>query len=287
MTALLEKSPPTPVTLHNTKKAVSGSLGKLSVRLAETDHEIRELQALRHDVFFDEMSAIPNPDQILSRLDKDEYDSICDHLLVLEDEDHIAGTYRLLRQDIAAKASGFYSAQEFDIAPLLQRHKSRSFLELGRSCVRPEFRTKRTIELLWHGTWSYFLHHNCDVMFGCASFSGTDPDAIAQGLSFLYHNARAPEEWQVNARPELAINMNRLPADVLDNRAALHSLPPLIKGYLRVGARVGEHAVIDEQFGTIDVLIILPIENIRPRYLNYYGADAGRHKSAGDMSTQR
>ena len=285
MTALLEKSP-----YNETVKSVSGNLGKLSVRLANSDMEIRKLQALRYDVFYDEMSAVPSLAQRFTKLDQDEFDEICDHLLVLEDKQDIAGTYRLLRQEIAEQNKGFYTAQEFDIAPLLERHKSKKFLELGRSCVRTEFRTKRTIELLWHGTWSYFLQHNCDVMFGCASFSGTDPDAIAQGLSYLHHNFRANDEWQIGAYPGLAadkvIEMDRVPADQLDTRAALRTLPPLIKGYLRVGAMVGSQAVLDEHFGTIDVLIILPVENIAPRYLNYYGIDASRHKSAGDMSAQ-
>lgn len=285
MTALLEKTP-----YNDTAESVSGNIGNLSVRLANSDMEIRKLQALRYDVFYNEMSAVPNLGQRFSKLDKDEFDEICDHLLVLEDKRNIAGTYRLLRQEIAEQNNGFYTAQEFDIAPLLKRHSAKKFLELGRSCVRPEFRTKRTIELLWHGTWSYFLQHNCDVMFGCASFSVTNPDEIAQGLSYLHHNFRAGDEWQIGANPGLApekiIEMNRVPADQLDTRAALKFLPPLIKGYLRVGAMVGSQAVLDEHFGTIDVLIILPVENIAPRYLNYYGVDASRHKSSGDMSAQ-
>ncbi|MFK5979584.1 MAG: GNAT family N-acyltransferase [Rhizobiaceae bacterium] len=285
MAALLKKFP-----FNETAESVSGNLGKLSVRLANSNMEIRKLQALRYEVFYNEMSAVPSIGQRFTKLDKDEFDGICDHLLVLEDKRNIAGTYRLLRQEIAEKNKGFYTAREFDIALLLERHKSKKFLELGRSCVRPEFRTKRTIELLWHGTWSYFLQHNCDVMFGCASFSVTDPKKIEQELSYLHHNFRAGDEWQIRAFPglpsEKIIDMDRVPAEQLDPRAVLRTLPPLIKGYLRVGAMVGSQAVLDEHFGTIDVLIILPVENIAPRYLNYYGIDASRHKSAGDMSAQ-
>jgi putative hemolysin len=187
------------------------------------------------------------------------------------------GTYRLLRQEVAERHFGFYSAGEYDIAPLLAANRALRFLELGRSCVLKPYRTKRTVELLWHGIWSYVLHHRMDVMIGCASLQGTDPEALALPLSFLHHHARAPEAWRARARDERYTAMDRLPKEAVNPKAALQSLPPLIKGYLRVGASCGEGAVIDRNFGTTDVLVILPVAGISERYINHFGPGADRH----------
>jgi len=189
----------------------------------------------------------------------------------------VVGTYRLLRQDIAERHSGFYTGGEFDISGLMDRQRGLKFLELGRSCVLPPYRTKRTVELLWHGVWSYVRRHNLDVMIGCASFEGTDPRNLALPLSFLHHFARAPDGWRASAYPSRRIDMNMMAKDAIDTKAALRALPPLIKGYLRVGAFVGDGAVIDHQFGTIDVLIVMPVSAINERYLGHFGADASRH----------
>jgi len=171
----------------------------------------------------------------------------------------VIGTYRLLRQDIAEQYGGFYSAEEFDISGLLRRHAGLRFLELGRSCVLPPYRSKRTIELLWHGVWWYVREHHLDVMIGCASLEGIDTARLARPLSFLHHFARVPAPWHAAAHALRRIEMNRIAKSEIDIKAAWHELPPLIKGYLCVGAFVGDGAVIDRQFGTTDVLIILPI----------------------------
>jgi putative hemolysin len=187
----------------------------------------------------------------------------------------VVGTYRLLRQDKAGDL-GFYTSREYDIAPLIAANGLR-FLELGRSCVLKPYRTKRTVELLWHGIWAYVLHHRIDVMFGCASLDGTDPQALALPLSYLHHYARGPDAWRSSALPERYTPMDVLPKEAVDPKAALHALPPLVKGYLRAGARFGDGAVIDRQFGTTDVLVILPIAAINPRYIAHFGAEAERH----------
>lgn len=264
-----------------------GTLGTLEVRLARTTGEVKRAQNVRYRVFYEEMAAQPNPYAMATRRDRDRFDAICDHLLVVDNADDgrrfrktkpaIVGTYRLLRHEIAEQHGGFYSAAEFDIAPVLQRHSDKRFLELGRSCVLRPYRNKRTVELLWHGAWSYVLRHNIDVMFGCASLVGTDPDELATALAFLHHNAMAPDEWRIRALNHRYVSLNRLPADAVDPKVALRALPPLIKGYLRLGAFVGDGAVIDHQFGTIDVMMVLPVAGISHRYINYYGADASRH----------
>lgn len=265
---------------------VYGRIGDLEVRLARGRKDILSAQRLRYQVFYEEMSATPSVIAGMRRLDQDPYDAICDHLLV-EDRSagaerdawartrrpHVVGTYRVLRQEVAERTLGFYTASEYDIAPLIAAKSPRyRFMELGRSCVLRPYRTKRSVELLWHGLWTYVREHGVDVMLGCASFEGTDPDAHAMALSFLHHHALAPPAWRCRAHDRLYVPMDRLPRDRVDTKAALKALPPLIKGYLRLGAFVGDGAVIDRQFGTTDVLIILPVENIDPRYFEHFGA---------------
>jgi putative hemolysin len=263
---------------------IYGAIGNLEVRLARTRAEIRSAQRLRYEVFYNEMSATPSLAAQIRRRDHDAYDAICDHLLVIDKDNggpgggrcsagRVVGTYRVLRQDMRRGSRGFYTQSEYDIDKLIDRRSPEYlFMELGRSCVLKPYRNKRTVELLWHGLWTYVREHGVDVMLGCASFEGIDPDVHAMALSFLHHERLAPPEWRVSAHPHLHEPMDRLPRDAVDTRLALKALPPLIKGYLRLGAFVGDGAVIDHQFGTTDVLVILPVENIDPRYFEHFGA---------------
>ncbi len=265
-----------------------GRIGPLEVRLARKASEIRKAQELRYQVFYEEMSAIADGQTLASGRDADTFDDICDHLLVLDHDvparakpfgrrkPKIVATYRLLRQSVAESAGGFYTAGEYDIQSLLDAKPDQTFLELGRSCVLKPYRNKRTVELLWHGIWAYVLMHGIDAMIGCASFEGTDPDRLALPLSYLHHFARAPEEWRVRALDERFVDMNRMPAEAIDLRGALREMPPLIKGYMRIGAQIGDGAVIDHQFGTTDVLIVAPVASLNARYVNYYGSGAER-----------
>ncbi|MBK3399822.1 MULTISPECIES: GNAT family N-acyltransferase [Methylobacterium] len=267
---------------------VLGRIGSLEVRLATTPKEIKRAQRLRYRVFYEEMAAIPTGMALLKRRDADEYDAVCDHLLVIDHDakeqtpfrkpkPRVVGTYRLLRQEQADRHFGFYTAGEYDLGPVLEANAGKRLLELGRSCVLKPYRTKRTVELLWHGIWTYVLHHRIDAMLGCASLEGTDPDSLALPLSFLHHFARAPEGWRARALPGRHVAMDRLSREAIDPKAALHALPPLIKGYLRVGATFGDGAVVDYQFGTTDVFVVLPVEAIAKRYIGHFGAEAGRH----------
>ncbi|MGU3538700.1 GNAT family N-acetyltransferase [Methylobacterium sp. A54F] len=263
-----------------------GRIGSLEVRLATRKSEIRRAQRLRYRVFFEEMSAIASGRALLSRRDVDEYDGVCDHLLVIDHaaepkpfrkpRPKVVGTYRLLRQDVADRNFGFYTAGEYDIAPVLAAQAGKRILELGRSCVLKPYRTKRTVELLWHGIYAYVLHHRIDALLGCASLEGTDPDRLALPLSFLHHHARAAEGWCARALPGRYVAMDRLSREAVDPKAALQALPPLIKGYLRVGATFGDGAVVDHQFGTTDVFVVLPVTAIAARYLGHFGPAANR-----------
>jgi L-ornithine Nalpha-acyltransferase len=255
-----------------------GRVGSLEVRLAQTAAEVRQAQRLRYRVFYQEGAAIPNPARLFVRRDIDGYDAICDHLLVLDhaardgvlNRPAVVGTYRLLRQPLAEEYGGFYTAGEFDISSLIACHNNLQFLELGRSCVLGPYRNKRTVELLWHGIHSYFFQNHCDVMFGCASLDGTDPKRLALPLSFLHHYAPAPDPWRARALRERYVEMNRMSKETVDLKEALRVLPPLIKGYLRLGAYIGDGAVIDHEFGTTDVLIVLPVSAIKKRYFEHF-----------------
>ena len=263
--------------------SLSRRIGSLEVRLARTAAEVRQAQKLRFRVFYQEGSAIADPGRLFARRDIDAFDAICDHLLVLDHaalgrtgQPQVVGTYRLLRQQLAEDFGGFYSASEFDISPLIARHRNLQFLELGRSCVLPPYRNKRTVELLWHGIWNYVSHNRFDVMFGCASLEGTDPSRLAMPLSYLHHYARAPEPWRAQALPERYVEMNRIPKESIDPKSALRGLPPLVKGYLRLGCYIGDGAVVDHQFGTTDVLIVLPTSALNQRYIEHFGASDER-----------
>lgn len=259
--------------------------GDLLLRQARGPDEIAACQRLRYRVFYEELGATPIGDMARKRMDIDRFDTICDHLLVVRrgaiDDDAIRlpdgeliGTYRLLRQEIAEVNGGFYTQGEFDIAPLVAAHPGLRFLELGRSCVLKPFRTRPVVELLWQGIWDYVRAHNLDVMLGCASLEGTDPQQHELALSLLAE-AAAPPDWTVRALPGHRIEMRRMPPDRIDRRQALKLLPPLIKGYLRLGCYIGDGAVIDRQFNTIDVLIILPVSAINARYFEHFGAPNG------------
>jgi L-ornithine Nalpha-acyltransferase len=253
----------------------------LSVRLARNAADLAAAQRLRFQVFAEEGGA-----PLQGRHDRDAFDQLCDHLLVIEnrgvaddrfaelalDDGSLVGTYRLLRQDVLSSPQDFYTAHEFDIVPLIAAKPDLRFMELGRSCVRSDKRDLPVVELLWQGIWNYVREHAVDVMMGCASFDGVDADQHKHALSYLAHHARAPEDWRVSAHDHKRVEMRRIAAETLDTRAIRRSLPPLIKGYLGLGCYIGEDAVIDRAFNSIDVLILLPVAAINPRYFQRFGA---------------
>lgn len=247
----------------------------LRVRLADCRADVAAAQRLRWQVFYRDMGAQPGPQQ-RGGLDVDPYDAVCDHLLV-EDlaggTTRVVGTYRLLRQSVAEAHSGFYTAGEYALAPVLAAATG-ELLELGRSCVAPAYRDAGTIQLLWRGIASYLDRHGITGMFGCASFPGTDPRAHAEALSYLHHNHLAPQPLRARAIDARFAEMNLLPVGGYDPRQAMRMLPPLIKGYLRVGAMVGDGAVIDHAFNTVDVFLSVPVEAISARYRERFGAAA-------------
>ena len=259
---------------------VLATSGALEVRLAETELEIEQAQRLRYAVFYDEMAAIPSPQMRDSGRDFDKYDDVCDHLLVVDRDAHdedgqplVVGTYRLIREKDAAKVGGFYTSSEYDLLPMISGlPKGTKYLELGRSCVLKSYRNRPgTMQLLWKGLMAYVARFDIDVMFGCASIPGIDPNEMALPLSYLHHACAMPPELRVTARPELYVPMNVIPADQIDEREGIRSLPAMLKGYVRAGCRIGDGAVVDRQFATTDVFIYFPLSGLDARYKSRFG----------------
>jgi putative hemolysin len=243
------------------------------VRLAETPADIDAAQALRYRIFYERLGARPLPEMARRRRDVDRFDNHCDHLLVLDHNrgtgaNTVVGTYRLIRRETAARLGAFYSANEFDIAPLIGQPGE--ILELGRSCVDPAYRQRSAMQLLWSGIAAYVSYYEIVLMFGCASLPGTDPEAVAVPLSYLHHYHLAPPLLRPRALAERFVDMCRLHPSAIDSARALTALPPLIKGYLRLGGFVGDGAVIDAQFNTTDVCILVKTDLVTEKYSRHY-----------------
>jgi putative hemolysin len=260
-------------SLHSRDRIVDIRSGPLQVRLAETAADIDAVQALRYRIFYESLGARPLPEMLRRRRDFDRFDNDCDHLLVI-DRGHergcnkVVGTYRLLRRDAALRLGGFYSAEEYNIAPLVAHEGE--ILELGRSCVDAAYRQRPAMQLLWNGIAAYVFHHDITLMFGCASLPGTDPDALATPLSYLHYYHLAPSGLRPRALHERYVDMRRLSIGAIDPGQTLGALPPLIKGYLRLGGFVGDGAVIDEQFNTTDVCILVKTDLVTSKYSRHY-----------------
>ncbi len=256
-----------------TARPVDLRSGSLQIRLAESEADIDGVQALRYRVFYEEMGATPNPDMALKRRDFDDFDRHCDHLLAIDHAlgsgpEAIVGTYRYIRRPAAKKIGRFYSAAEFDISKIVAFPGE--ILELGRSCVDARARNSATLRLLWRGNAAYVFHHKIDLMFGCASLAGTDPDALAVPLTYLYQHRLASPELRPRALPGRYVEMNRLAPGSYDAEAAAAAMTPIVKGYLRLGGCVGEGAVIDRQFNTIDVSVVVRCDHVTEKYYRHY-----------------
>jgi putative hemolysin len=254
-------------------KPVELLAGDIELRLAENEEEIRAAQALRYRIFYEEMSAEPTAEMSRLRRDFDSFDDYCDHLLVIDralpaGPRRVVGTYRLLRRAMAEKRGQFYSVDEYDIRQILAFPGE--ILELGRSCIEPAYRQRSIMQLMWRGIADYVMYHEIGLMFGCASLAGVDPAVHALALSYLHHHHLAPANLRPRALPSRYVAMNILPRDQVDARAALGQLPPLIKGYLRLGGFVGDGAVIDNQFHTTDVSVVVVTDRVTGKYYRHY-----------------
>lgn len=246
----------------------------LEIRLAGSEQDLLAAQRLRYRVFVEELGGNGPLVDHEARLERDEFDPIVDHLCLIDkrrsvqDLDHVVGVYRLLPGDRAATFGRFYCDSEYDLT--LLRETDRAVLELGRSCVDPGFRGGSAMFLLWNALADYVLDHGIEILFGVASFHGTDPSILAPSLSWLHHNALAPQELRPVARPDGFQNMNLIAPDRLDRREAMVGMPALIKAYLRLGGLVGEGAYIDREFNTTDVFLMMDTKAMSEKHRKFY-----------------
>lgn len=251
---------------------------RYTVRLAQTEADLIAAQRLRYRVFVEELGSDGPTVDHESRLERDEYDEIFDHLVLVdcsvpEGEDHVIGVYRLLPSERVGQTGRFYSENEFDLSPL--RQSGRSLLELGRSCVHPDHRGGTSMFHLWNGLSEYVLDRKIEILFGAASFFGTDIAELKAPLSYLHHNHLAPPALRVKALGPTAVALDQLSLDELDPKAASKEIPPLIKGYLRLGGFVGDGAFVDHEFNTTDVCLIMDTARMSHRHYDYYTRGRG------------
>jgi len=273
--SLAEAKPDRPVD-------VSG--GNLRIRLAEDAAEIRAAQALRYRVFYETMAARPTKEMAAAQRDFDSFDEFCDHLLVFDEErgsgpGAVVGTYRVMRREGAARRGQFYTSDEYQIDALIAYPAE--ILELGRSCVDPTYRSGATMQLLWRGIAEYVFYYKIAIMFGCASLPGTDPQQLRMPLAYLYHHHLAPPALRTRAVSQRYVSMDLLAPEKIKIAAARKALPPLIKGYLRLGGFVGDGAVVDPEFGTTDVCVVVKTDLVTERYRRHYRRDE-QNGSSGD-----
>ena len=256
---------------------MSEHIPKIVVRLAETHAEREAAQKMRYQVFYEEFGAVPSPEVAASQRDWDEFDEAADHMIVLDESlgagaESVVGTYRLVDQSAAAQVGRFYTADEYDISVLLDC--GANLLELGRSCVLKPYRTRPVLQKLWQGIADYMMENQIEILFGCGSFHGTDVESHAEALSYLHHYHLAPPGLRPKSLDKHYVDMNRVEKATLNQKQILMSLPPLIKGYLRVGAVIGDGAYVDRHFNTTDVCIVVQTHLITNRYRQHFLKDS-------------
>jgi len=251
----------------------TGVKAEYQVRLAETQQDLRAAQRLRYDVFVTELGGSGPLVDHAARLERDHLDPYFDHLLLMDlSTERVVGVYRLMRAHKAAEAGGFYSASEYDLTPLLR--SGRELLELGRSCLHPDYRGGMAMHHLWQGLAQYVARHKVEVLFGVASFHGTDITTLAQPLSLLHQRHLAPAEFRVKALEKSYQNMDLIDEAHLNRKAAMMQIPSLIKAYLRLGGCVGDGAFVDHGFNTVDICLIMDTARMNTRQARIYNGAA-------------
>jgi putative hemolysin len=252
---------------------------RLELRLTQDPLLVGAAQELRYRVFYEELGARADGATRVARRDVDAYDAVADHLLVLDRNassralPRVVGCYRLLRGSVAAGQGGFYTAGEFELGIFGDRLDS--VVELGRSCVDPAFRNGSVMQLLWRGIARYLEQHGLDVLLGCASLPGTDLAALGPSLAYLGAHHLAPADIRPHALPGRHVALPAATAfTALELRRGRLLLPPLLKAYLRMGGLIGDGAVVDRQFNTVDVCLVLPTERLKDRYLRHLATRA-------------
>ena len=261
--------------LKSKKKFVKIEVDNFIIKIAEKKSELKKAQALRYSVFYKEKEAKPTISKKILKLDYDKVDKFADHIIVIDKNrkgivNKIVGTYRLLRGDIVAHYGEFYTSSEFDLSKILNSYKNNQILELGRSCVHQDYRNGTIMNLLWKAIAEYVKLYDIKILLGCASFHGTDVMKYTNELSYLRKNFSLPDELSVKSLdikkypPYTEINSNNT------NLRTFVKLPPLIKGYLRIGGKVSHDCFVDYKFNTIDLCVIVTTDNIDEKYKKKY-----------------
>ena len=239
---------------------------------AETTEDIAAAQRLRYAVFVEELGGDGPLTDHAARRECDRYDAHARHLILRDRTrdpgDRVVGVYRLMDLAAAQAAGGFSSAPEYDLTPLL--HSGRTLLELGRTCVHRDYRGGVAMHHLWHGLARHVLQSGTNILFGVASFHGTDVDALTDPLHFLHSEHLAPPALRPHAHGDGAVPITTAPDHPIDRKAALLQVPSLIKAYLRLGGRVGQGAYIDRAFNTTDVCMVVDVAAMSPRQRALY-----------------
>jgi putative hemolysin len=247
------------------------------VKIATDPQDLEAAQRLRYRVFVAELGGDGALVDHEAKLERDEFDPFFDHMILVDTRraapDHVVGVYRLLPDTQAAKMGRFYSEAEYDLSAL--KASGRKLLELGRSCLHEDYRGGTAMFHLWNGLAEYVTERGIEILFGVASFHGTDVEALAHPLSFLHHNHLAPEALRTRVVQGAFQPMDRIPADQVNRLEAMRAIPSLIKGYLRLGGYVGEGAFIDWEFNTIDVCLIMDTEKMSAKYREMYTQGRG------------
>jgi putative hemolysin len=250
----------------------------LETRLANSAADVHAAQRLRYDVFVKELGASGGGVDHTLQLERDHYDAHAQHLLLLDRtrpaDDQVVGVYRVMTDDMAVNAGQFYCEDEYDLTRL--RESGSRLLELGRSCLHPDYRGGGGMLHLWAALSAYVAAQKIDVLFGVASFHGTDTAALAGPLSLLHHRHLAPAGLRVTAKGPTARRLDILQPDQIDRVAAVRQIPALIKGYLRLGGTVGEGAFVDHAFNTTDICLILQKDAIGALHQKIYAKGAAR-----------
>lgn len=249
------------------------------LRLAQTDRDLKAAQRLRYRVFVQELGGDGPLVDHVAGLERDDFDPIFDHLILVDPRrnadamEDVVGVYRLLPGEKLAGTAKFYSESEYDLTAL--KSSGRRLLELGRSCVHKDYRGSTAMFHLWNGLAGYVADHQIEVLFGVASFHGTDVQALAQPLAYLHHHHLAPEPLRVRARAQQFQAMDVLPLEKLDRKLAMLGTPALIKAYLRLGGFVGEGAWIDHAFNTTDVCLVMDTGRMSAKHREFYTRKQG------------
>ena len=244
------------------------------IKLAETRSELKQAQSLRYSVFYKEKKAKPNLSKKLIRLDYDKIDKFADHLIVIDkkksSKNKIVGTYRLIRGDVANLFGGFYSSTEFNLVNIINNYREEQILELGRSCVHKDYRNGSIMNLLWKAIAEYVKLYDIKILMGCASFSGTDPTRYSDELSLLRQNFTLPEHLSIDSFDYNIYPVYKLNHANSNQLRTFAKLPPLIKGYLRVGGKVSQNFYVDHKFNTIDLCVVVNTNDIDKKYKKKY-----------------